>query len=49
VFKRESPLLLILQKRQEKLCKEIFVFFNEEAASVGTAAGFRMFESWTAG
>jgi hypothetical protein len=49
VLKRESPLLLIHQKRQEKLRKDVFVFLNVQAVSVGTAAGFRVFESWTAG
>ena len=42
----EIPLLLIQQKRHEKLCKDFCMFLNEEAASVHTAAVFRVFESW---
>jgi hypothetical protein len=49
VWMRESPLLLIQQKRHEKLCKDFCTFLNEEAASVCTVALFPVFESWTVG
>jgi hypothetical protein len=49
VLKRESLLLLIQnKKREEKLCKGVLCS-NEETVIVGTAAGFRVFESWIAG
>lgn len=44
-----SPVLLIQQKRDEKLCKDFCMFLNEEAASLCTASVFRVFQSWTAG
>ena len=45
----ESPVLLIQQKRHEKLCKDFCMFLKVETASLCTASVFRVFESWTAG